>query len=271
MKRIICALMAAIIAASFAGCGKKMQQVQEPVNWVDVGDKYGYILTNSFWVDDTERVYRFEESGEYSAIYGELSYSGKWYLLESDGVLSLELQGGLQEQYYLTKLSNTLITMTDAEGTQYSLKVYEEGGEQIDIPADMVEWTSDFGYGMAYDKNSFTPVSNENGDVFRAVQGGSPLDEVYVAVLRYSDNSAASLAGGIEIQSKFETTTGEEKVGQHEYAAVTVAYHTDTAGMKFYLIEAGEDVLMIEVCLADDYASAYSGEVRDMLATLTVK
>lgn len=270
MKKVICVIIAVVIMFSFAACGKSEKQEEQRINWIDVREEYGYIFEDSFWTDERDRVYSFEENGEYSVISGEQSYSGKWYLLECDGVISLELQGGLQEQYYLTKLSADFISMADEDGTQYSLSLFQNNAN-VEIPADMEEWVSDFGYSMAYDKSFFTLASNENGDIFRADGSEETLDELYLAVRRYSNNSPASLAGGIEIQSDYETAVKEEKVGYNGYAAVTVAYHTDTAEMKFYLIEAGDDVLEIEICVGDDCESIAAEKIESMLETLTVK
>ena len=270
MKKLIAIILALAALLMLGACGGKAEEtaeepVEEPINWTDVREEYGAVFEGGFWVDELENTFYFDANGEYGYICENESYTGKWYLLESDGVLCLELQGGLEKQYYLTKLTNTLVEMTDEQGADHTITKTESVPEVVQEEKEYEgeEFESSFGYSLVYDSGVFEVKSDDEGDTFSA-------EGVEVKVRRYSSNSVMSLAGGIEIQSEYDVTTETVKIGVTEAEGEKVVVDEPDMRHEYYLLAAGDDVLAVEIYGESSAVESCTDAIDTMLGSLAV-
>ena len=211
MKKILCLALAALMLLCVTGCGAEKEEPEQktvPVSGEDVSEKYGGVLEKYLWrLDGEGEAFDFSADGKYTR--GEKT--GKWWLMSDDGVIFLVLKDKEERDFTLTKMTDMLIEMTDAEGAFHELAA-EEREQEESAPFSN-------GWKVEYDENVFKHEYTEYGEIFTA-------EGVETEFKLYSETTAISLAGGHEINSEYAVITTDVKIGAGNYDALKLTYET---------------------------------------------
>jgi len=207
-----CAALILALLLALAGCGGGQTDTAGTADatkpQTDVSGQYGSVLAATAWEQTgTGETYVFTENGRFTCG----AESGRWWLLSDGSLLTLVLDGTQEREFAIAVFTNSLLEMSDADGNEIEWTAVKDQENTAPQPAEpdpvgegLTRWESDSGYVLDYDAASFNASDADSTDTFRAIYAA----DTYLSVQLHTDMSAAAIAGGVEMQSRYATDTG---------------------------------------------------------------
>lgn len=167
------------------------------------------------------------------------------------------------------KMTSDITEDTESEAASVATEDIENGG----ISSDKTTYESPLGYSLTYDSELFTLMESEGAETFIC----NALDiMVYIAVQKYADMDAETVADGLVLQSGMDgLEITDTSIGADDAEAKKVEIVMETGSVKqiqtCYAIAVGEGTLLVEVFSFEGIPESIDLKLQEMLDSISLK
>lgn len=167
------------------------------------------------------------------------------------------------------KMISDITEDTESEAATVATEDIENEG----ISSDKITYESPLGYSLTYDSELFTLMESEGAETFMC----NALDiMVYIAVQKYMDMDAETVANGLVLQSGMDgLEIMDTSIGADNVEAKKVEIVMETGSVKqiqtCYAIALGEGTLLVEVFSFEGIPESIDLKLQEMLDSFSLK